>query len=240
MVTIAIMIISTTVAMKVWSTVIQREKEEELIFRGKEYGQAIRLYQKMKGTFPTELKQLADKGPNNESIIRQIYKDPITGGDFGLMLAGPNGVPIPDEPIDDVEGDSTSLSGFNNPGIGAGTNTGTSTGTPAPAANPAHSFGNSNPPSAFGTPTASGPSGLGIMGVHSKSRAYAIAPAKWHDLERYNQWIFLSTDTVPGGQVVKPVTPGKPGGVGNVNPPRGATPGPNRTPTAGHDPDDEE
>src|SRR5206468_13091689 len=69
-VTIAIMIVSTTVAMKVWSTVIQREKEEELIFRGKQYGLSIRLYQKMKGTFPTDLKQLADKGPNNESIIR--------------------------------------------------------------------------------------------------------------------------------------------------------------------------
>src|SRR5881409_2752273 len=88
---IAIMIISTTVAMKVWSTVIQREREEELIFRGKQYGVAIRLYQKMKGTLPSELKQLAEKGPNNESIIRQLYKDPITGQDFGLIYAGPNG-----------------------------------------------------------------------------------------------------------------------------------------------------
>ena len=37
---IAVMMVGMTVAMKVWSTVIKREKEDELIFRGKQYAMA--------------------------------------------------------------------------------------------------------------------------------------------------------------------------------------------------------
>ena len=40
-------------AMPVWQTQIQRELEEELIFRGRQYVEAVRLFQiKNPGTFP--------------------------------------------------------------------------------------------------------------------------------------------------------------------------------------------
>jgi type II secretory pathway pseudopilin PulG len=166
-----IMIIGTTVAMKVWSTVIQRDREDELIFRGRQYAMALRLYQKAKGTLPAELKMLDEKGEGGKYYLRRQYKDPITGQDFGVIMAGPNNTPIPDEPVDDpnlnsgIDGSSNSNNNGQVPvGIQA-------------AASPALFE-----KSAFGTP--SGASGLPIMGVHSKSKALAIGPAKWRDLEK--------------------------------------------------------
>src|SRR5262249_12648612 len=178
-----IMIIGTTVAMKVWSTVIQRDREDELIFRGRQYAMALYLYRKSKGTLPTDLKQLDEKVEGGKYVSRRQYLDPITGKEFGVIMQGPNNAPIPDEPIDDpnLNNDSDGSGGNNNP-LG-------SVGAAQPAANP--SLFNQGQ-SAFGTPA--GPTGLPILGVHSKSKALAIGPAKWRDLEKYNQWMFLVTD----------------------------------------------
>src|SRR5215475_15437382 len=101
-----IMIIGTTVAMKVWTTVIQRDREDELIFRGRQYAMALYLYRKSKGTLPAELKLLEEKVEGGKYILRRPYKDPITGQDFGIIMSGPNNTPIPDEPIDEPNLDS--------------------------------------------------------------------------------------------------------------------------------------
>src|SRR5215510_8506826 len=61
-VAMAITMIGMTVAMRVWNTVLKREKEDELIFRGRQYAQAIYLFRKFRGTLPTDLKQLEEKG----------------------------------------------------------------------------------------------------------------------------------------------------------------------------------
>jgi type II secretory pathway pseudopilin PulG len=45
-VAIAIMAIMMTAAMPVWKQAAQREKEEELVFRGMQYAHAIGLYQR--------------------------------------------------------------------------------------------------------------------------------------------------------------------------------------------------
>ncbi|MCU0252314.1 MAG: type II secretion system GspH family protein, partial [Vicinamibacterales bacterium] len=45
LVTLAVMSVILGMAMPVWRTVVQREKEEELIFRGRQYARAIQLYQ---------------------------------------------------------------------------------------------------------------------------------------------------------------------------------------------------
>ncbi len=74
MITISIMAIFLMTAMPVWQTVIQREKEEELIFRGKQYVEAIRIYQlKHPGAFPKTLEELY-----KERCIRKLYSDPMT------------------------------------------------------------------------------------------------------------------------------------------------------------------
>ncbi len=72
------------VAVPVWQTELQREKEEELIFRGKQYAEAVRSYvQKKPGRYPASLKELLDK-----KCIRRLYKDPLgPDGQWNVILA---------------------------------------------------------------------------------------------------------------------------------------------------------
>jgi len=71
------------IALPVWQTELQREKEEELIFRGKQYAEAVRIYvQKNPGRFPSSLKELLDK-----KCIRRLYKDPFgPEGQWNVIL----------------------------------------------------------------------------------------------------------------------------------------------------------
>jgi len=74
MILISVMSIFLLTAVPVWQTIVQREKEEELIFRGKQYVEAIRIYQlKHPGAFPKSLKELY-----KEKCIRKLYRDPMT------------------------------------------------------------------------------------------------------------------------------------------------------------------
>jgi hypothetical protein len=71
------------IATPVWQTEVQRDKEEELIFRGGQYVEAVRLYvQKNPGRFPSSLKELLDK-----KCIRRLYRDPLgRGGEWNVVL----------------------------------------------------------------------------------------------------------------------------------------------------------
>ena len=74
LVAILIMSIGLTVALPDWKTELQREREAELIFRGRQYVEAIRVFQvKNPGRFPKTLDDLAD-----ERCIRKLYKDPMS------------------------------------------------------------------------------------------------------------------------------------------------------------------
>ncbi|MCX7831203.1 MAG: hypothetical protein N2445_09150, partial [Acidobacteria bacterium] len=60
------------------STVMQREKEAELIFRGEQICEALRNYQKDHGGgFPSELKELLKRSPKNVPYLRRLYKNPF-------------------------------------------------------------------------------------------------------------------------------------------------------------------
>jgi hypothetical protein len=78
------MSIGLLVAIPVWETQIQREKEEELIFRGKQYVEAIRLFQtKHPGSFPKSFDELVE-----EKCIRKLFLDPMTkDGEWNIILA---------------------------------------------------------------------------------------------------------------------------------------------------------
>lgn len=56
------------------ATVMKREREKELLFRGKQYARAIALFQKRYGRFPTQLKELYENRPRT---IRKLWKEPI-------------------------------------------------------------------------------------------------------------------------------------------------------------------
>lgn len=80
---ITAMAIGLMVAVPVWQTQIQREKEEELIFRGNQYVEAVRIFQlKKPGTFPRSLDELVE-----EKCIRRLYGDPMSpDGAWNIIL----------------------------------------------------------------------------------------------------------------------------------------------------------
>ena len=60
-----------------------REKEEELIFRGRQYARAIGLFQrKFANTAPPTIDVLVE-----QRFLRKKYKDPITNDDFQPIYA---------------------------------------------------------------------------------------------------------------------------------------------------------
>jgi hypothetical protein len=71
------------VAFPVWQTQIQRESEEELIFRGKQYVEAVRVFQvKNPGRFPRSFDELLE-----EKCIRRLFTDPMTeDGRWNVIL----------------------------------------------------------------------------------------------------------------------------------------------------------
>jgi type II secretory pathway pseudopilin PulG len=69
----------------VWGTVVKREREAELIFRGEQYARAIGLYQrKYANAYPRSIDALL-----NERFLRKKYMDPMTSdGQFKLIFEG--------------------------------------------------------------------------------------------------------------------------------------------------------
>jgi type II secretory pathway pseudopilin PulG len=82
-------------AVPVWQTQIQREAEAELIFRGKQYVEAIRVFQtKFPGTFPKNFDELLE-----EKCLRRPFKDPMTEhGEWNIILLFPQGPQSPTRP----------------------------------------------------------------------------------------------------------------------------------------------
>jgi type II secretory pathway pseudopilin PulG len=95
-VAVTVLSILLAVAAPMWSTVIRREKEEELIFRGLQYAEAIRVFQNRYSRPPTRLEELLEIKPRS---LRQLYKDPMTeDGKWGIIFAGqPVGEVTPQE-----------------------------------------------------------------------------------------------------------------------------------------------
>ena len=75
---ITVMAIVMTAAMPVWKQQAQREKEDELVFRGEQYAHAIGMFQRsIANAFPPSLDVLVE-----QRFLRKKYKDPITDDDF--------------------------------------------------------------------------------------------------------------------------------------------------------------
>jgi type II secretory pathway pseudopilin PulG len=83
MMVVLVLAIGLTVAVPVLQTEMKREKEAELIFRGRQYVEAVRLFQmKTPGRFPSSLRELQEK-----KLIRRLYKDPMTdSGEWNVVL----------------------------------------------------------------------------------------------------------------------------------------------------------
>ena len=68
----------------------QREREEEVIFRGQEYQRAIQAYVRRFGRYPNSLEEL--ENTNRIRFLRRRYRDPLTKeGQWRFIHIGPGG-----------------------------------------------------------------------------------------------------------------------------------------------------
>lgn len=92
---VALITIGLTKAILDYGTQAKREKEIEMIWRGRQYKRAIGLYYGKFGHFPTSMDDLY-KGTNGVRFLRQEYKDPMNraDGSWRLIYVTPAGVLI--------------------------------------------------------------------------------------------------------------------------------------------------
>jgi hypothetical protein len=59
----------------------RREREDETVWRGKQYVRAIRLYFQKNGRYPASLDDLTKPGLSNVHFLRKVYTDPMNRAD---------------------------------------------------------------------------------------------------------------------------------------------------------------
>jgi type II secretory pathway pseudopilin PulG len=173
------------------TAIVQRDKERELIFRGKQLARGILAYQKRFGRFPMSLKELADAQPR---MVRKLWKEPMCNCDAWqtIIVGSPEAVPPgqapPGFPPRTTPRPGAPGSGNQPPSTYSGMSPPTtpipgSDGGPAPA--PTSAF-----PSLFTTPGGQtvGP----IIGVRSKLHQKGFV--RWRDLDYYDEWRFIAGD----------------------------------------------
>ncbi len=224
-------------------TEIKRDRELELIHRGKAYGRAIKLFYKRFGRYPMSLNEL--QNTQNIRFIRQLYKDPMSpDGEWRLIHFGeakyppkgfgfsnlPGGQSI-GTPIGGGMAGTTapaggSLGGAILPG-GVGSILG---GSSAPGG-PSGQLGSNQPSTGGMTPAeqmsqpigGSMPNMMPVIGVASKNTSPSIHEV--NERKKYNEWEFVydprydiaaQMSAMPGGAGLanQPGALGQPGMLG--------------------------
>jgi type II secretory pathway pseudopilin PulG len=88
---ITVLNIMIAAALPKWSGMIRRDKEEELISRGFQYAEAIRVFQRRFQRYPVKLEELIKVKPR---CIRQLWKDPMTDSGEWTLIFQNQGSPI--------------------------------------------------------------------------------------------------------------------------------------------------
>jgi hypothetical protein len=150
-----LVLLSAIVAAPYVRTERQREKEEEMIWRGKQYVRGIKLFYRKNGRFPTSVDDLIKPKVGSVRYMRQAYKDPMNkeDGAWRMIYVGPAG-----QLIGSLKPPQT----FQIPGI-AGTQPGTPAGANAQQGN-ANNFGLSGFGQSNSSNTGTAPGGLNASG----------------------------------------------------------------------------
>lgn len=174
-VAITVLNIAVAAMLPLWSTVIKREKEEELVFRGFQYAEAIRVFHQRYQRYPNKLEELIEIKPR---CIRQLWKDPMTDdGKWVLIFQNQPQPPLQPQTPSENGGDQkpSDDDGGQQPGKG-------DDGDGRPQFGPRK-----------GETVQIGP----IIGVHSKSGKKSSLVFFGH--ERYDEWQFTD-NLLLGGQ----------------------------------------
>ncbi len=88
-----LLLISTMVVVPNILTEGRREKEKEMIWRGKQYTRGVKLYYRKMGRFPTSIDDLTKPKVGSLRFMRQAYKDPMNkeDGSWRFIYLGPAG-----------------------------------------------------------------------------------------------------------------------------------------------------
>lgn len=198
---VSVLSVLVAAALPHWSQAMQREKEEELIFRGWQYAEAIRIFAQRTGRHPTTLKELMEVKPRS---IRKLWKDPMDEkGQWAVIVQGvgptpgvPGGVPGGGQPGGGI-------------GPGSGGNFGGGIQGDDPGQDDDGSGGSGLGQGGPGTPgTPVGP----ITGVRSRSKDEAIKSLFGKD--KYSEWEFTVEALASGGRSNLGGTPLVPPGAG--------------------------
>jgi type II secretory pathway pseudopilin PulG len=175
------------------ATILERDRETELIFRGKQYARAILAFQKRYGRYPMELKEMFKNRPRT---IRKLWTDPMCNcDDWDVIIAGtPEAVPM---------GSGITIPGGSGPRGVPGLET-----TPPPGNRPPSTYSGLLQPTAppflgggAGPRTPTPPSIFGsseqkkvgpIVGVRSKVRRKAVK--EWRGRAYTDEWRFIVGD----------------------------------------------
>lgn len=172
-----ILLISLTAALPSVYRAGQREREEELIFRGNEYARAIMLFQRQFRRYPASVKELLQT--NGIRFLRREYRDPMSRkGKWRFIHANASGVAI----------DSKTIAPPKPPKPLGGATSGSSFGSPSTKEEGQKTTGEgeSEPSSSFFSNEVKG---AFIVGVASTSRKKSIRV--WNGRTRYDEWEFL-------------------------------------------------
>ena len=194
-----------TAALPAWRQQAQRQKEEDLIFRGEQYARAIALYYvKNRNTYPPSIDVLVD-----QRYLRKKWKDPITNKEF---IPVGSGVGLP--------GSSQTPGSSQGPGAAPGR------GGSAPQSAPGRGVPQ------IGAPGGGQGQTVGITGVRSESTATSIKI--YQNQQQYNLWAFDANFALarmgltgrgggnqPGGNQPGRGNPGDRGGGPGAQPGRG-------------------
>jgi len=197
MVLLTVLNIMIAASLPAWSAVIRRDKEEELIFRGLQYAEAIRLFKNRFERDPVRLEELIEVQPRT---IRKLWKDPMTeDGKWGLISALAPQAVVP-------------------PNGQGGQGGGNPDGGPIEDPDDSQDGQGQDEDSGFGPKKDEVQVGP-IKGVHSKSRKTSFLVFNGKD--RYDEWHFTDDLFLGGGANQVPPDPSQ----GIAPPPTGMAPG---------------
>jgi hypothetical protein len=117
----------------------QRQKELDMVWRGKQYARGVKLYYRKLGRFPTSVDDLTKPKIGSIRFMRQAYKDPMNreDGSWRLLYVGPGG-----QLIGSTKPPRRNLLGSLQPGGGALTPPANATGgSGGPGGNPTPGLG---------------------------------------------------------------------------------------------------
>lgn len=221
---------------------IKREKEEELVHRGKDYATAVkRFVHKNGGRYPASVEQL--ENTNHIRFLRKKYVDPMTGdSDWKMVHVGEAEIKIP------APNPGLSGGGGTNPGLGGGTGgqTGGTGGLTGGTGGQAGSNGQLGSLNTTGIGNGQTVGGGQIMGVASVNKGQSIK--EFNDKDHYDEWYFVYdlrleqsggtgvTVAAPRGATGSSGTPGATGTPGAGGAPGSAAPPGTQNPSDGSGP----